>query len=331
MVGDGLGWVDDDPYLAPVYTEEKYEKLRKGREARCPICGGTQFIKDPERGEITCLDCGWVLHDHLIDRGPEWRAFDSEQKIKRARTGSPLTPLKPNKGLSTTIDWRDKDISGRSLSPERKPQISRMRRLNKIINISESSEKNLYVAFTEIERISSQLGLPGTIANEAAILYRRAAKRRLIKGRSIESMAAACIYAACRRYKVPRSLDEISDTARADKREIGRSYRLLTKEILEKVPPSKAIDYVPRIASSLKLSAGVEQLAIRIINEASSLRLTSGRMPKGLAAAAVYLAAIITNQKRTQREVAMIAGVTEVTVRNRFKELMDKINFVILV
>ncbi len=305
--------------------ELSYEPLR------CPVCGSNELVKDPERGEITCTNCGWVIVDHVIDQGPEWRAFNEEQRLKRARAGSPLSPLKPNQGLSTMIDWRNKDVSGKSLSPEKRPQMSRLRRLNKIISVSEPSEKNFMIAFAEIERIVAQLGLPKTIADEAAILYRKAAKKRLIKGRSIESMAAACIYAACRMHKIPRSLDEISDSARADKREIGRSYRLLAKEILLKIPPSQATDYVPRLVSALKLPVEVEQLAIRIIKEAYTLRLTSGRMPKGLAAAAVYLAAILMNQKRTQREIASNANVTEVTVRNRFKELMEKLQFEIFV
>lgn len=298
---------------------------------RCPVCGGSDFIKDTERGEIICINCGWVVEDHVIDHGPEWRAFNEEQRLRRARAGSPLSPLKPNQGLSTMIDWRNKDVSGKSLSPEKRPQMSRLRKLNKIIAVSEPSEKNFMIAFAEIERIVAQLGLPKTIADEAAILYRKAAKKRLIKGRSIESMAAACIYAACRMYKVPRSLDEISESARADKREIGRSYRLLAREVILKIPPSQATDYVPRLVNLLKLPVEAEQLAIRIIKEACNLRLTSGRMPKGLAAAAVYLAAILTNQKRTQREIASNANVTEVTVRNRFKELMEKLQFDVFV
>lgn len=311
--------------------DPSYPILEHQATSRCPQCGGQELMKDVERGEIICLNCGWVVVDHVMDQGPEWRAFNEEQRLRRARAGSPLSPLKPNKGLSTMIDWRNKDVSGKFLSPEKRPQLSRLRRLNKIISVSEPSEKNYMIAFAEIERIVAQLGLPRAIAEEAAILYRKAAKKRLIKGRSIESMAAACIYAACRMHKIPRGLDEISGSARADRREIGRSYRLLAKEVILKVPPSKATDYVPRLINTLRLSAEVEQLAIRIIREAYSLRLTSGRMPKGLAAAAVYLAAILMNQKRTQREIASNANVTEVTVRNRFKELMEKLQFIVVV
>ncbi|OYT31750.1 MAG: transcription initiation factor IIB [Thermoprotei archaeon] len=297
---------------------------------KCPKCGG-RVIKDVERGEVICLDCGYVLEDHIIDRGPEWRAFDYEQRLRRERTGNPVSPIKFNKGLVTEIDWRFKDSSGKYLSLEKRPQISRLRKLNKITSLSQSSEKNFLIAFAEIERMAANLGLPKQAVNEAAMLYRKAASKKLIKGRSIESMAAACIYAACRTHKVPRSLDEISEISRADKREIGRSYRLLAKEILLKIPPSKAIDFVPRLVNTLGLSQEVRMLAVKIIEEARRLRLTSGRMPKGLAAAAVYLAAILYDQKRTQREVALAAGVTEVTVRNRFKELVEKLNFYVYV
>jgi len=297
---------------------------------KCPYCGG-RIIKDAIRGELVCLDCGRVIEDHTIDHGPEWRAFNDEQRKRRERTGSPLSPLKPDQGLSTVIDWRNVDGSGRVLKAEKRPRISRLRKLNRIISISASTEKNYSIAFTEIGRMISQLGLPKSIANEAAILYRHAAKKRLIKGRSIESMVAACIYAACRQYKIPRSLDEISDVARASKREIGRSYRLLMREIIRSIPPSRAMDYIPRLVNDLGLNQETKILATKIIEIASELRLGSGRIPKGLAAAAVYLAAIIIDKRHTQRDIASNAGVTEVTVRNRFKEIIEKLNFEIFV
>ncbi|RLE77778.1 MAG: transcription initiation factor IIB, partial [Thermoprotei archaeon] len=91
--------------------------------SKCPQCGGEELIKDAERGEIICLNCGWVIADHVVDQGPEWRAFNEEQRLRRARAGSPLSPLKPNRGLSTMIDWRNKDVSGKFLSPEKRPQL----------------------------------------------------------------------------------------------------------------------------------------------------------------------------------------------------------------
>ena len=177
----------------------------------------------------------------------------------------------------------------------------------------------------EIERICSQIGLPRSIHEEAALIYRRAVEERLVRGRSIESMAAASIYAACRKYNMPRTLDEITKVARVGKKDIGRSYRFIAKELLKKIPPTKTIGYIPRLISQLGLDGGVQTKAKEIIEEASKIGLTSGRGPIGVAAAAVYIASVILNSKRTQRDIATAAGVTEVTIRNRYKELAERI------
>ena len=300
------------------------------RDFICPVCGSERVIFDPVRGEYVCMDCGNVL-EMAIDMGPEWRAFTPEQKIRRTRVGSPLSPLKPNGGLSTVIDWKNKDWSGHALSLSKRLQVSRLRKANRMFN-AVPSEKNLRLALSEIERLGSQLGIPRAVMEEAAIYYRRAARCRLIKGRSLESMVAACVYAACKIGNVPRSLDEIAKVSKSDRKEISRSYRLIINEgIVPKIPPSKAIDFIPRLVSELRLSVKVQYCAVEIIRVADQMGLSSGRIPEGLAAAAVYLATIIHNERRTQKEVASIANVTEVTIRNRFKELASKLNFLVYV
>lgn len=295
----------------------------------CPYCHSNKVVFDPLRGEYVCTNCGSVVQV-VIDPGPEWRAFTPEQRLKRARTGIPLSPARVNTGLSTTIDWRNKDSEGHDLGLTKRVHVSRLRKTNLIFNINNPSEKNLKIAYGEIERLGLQLGLPQRVKDLAALLYKNAAKNRLIKGRSVESMVAACIYAACKINKVPRSLDEISRVSKAARKDISRSFRLLINHgLIKKIPPSKAIDFVPRLASELKLSTKVQQTALNILEMARHLGLASGRMPEGLAAAAVYLATILHCEKRTQREIASSASVTEVTIRNRFKELLETLDILI--
>ena len=314
-----------------VSKRKKRSKANEGNKLVCPYCGSTHIIYDESRGEYVCENCGNVV-EKGIDPGPEWRAFTPEQRERRTRVGAPVTPLGPEISLSTIIDWRNKDSSGHELAVKKRVQISRLRKINKIFNIGVLNEKNLRLALSEIERIGLQIGIPKVIREEAAILYRKAAKKKLIKGRSVESMVAACIYAACKLNSMPRSLDEISKVSKASRKDISRSFRLLlSASIIKKLPPSKPSDFIPRIISELRLSMKTQQLAFRILKEAQSIGISSGKMPEGIAAASVYLATILTGERRTQRDVSSAANVTEVTIRNRFKELITRLSFEIVV
>jgi transcription initiation factor TFIIB len=237
------------------------EDVTKTKQA-CPECGSSKLVRDFDRGELICMTCGLVLKDKYFDMGPEWRAFDSDQRDKRGRVGAPMT---------------------------------------------------------------SHLSLPRGIRETAAIIYRKAVEQNLIRGRSIESVTAACLYAACRQRGVPRTLEEIAEHARVYKKEIGSSYRFVIKELNIKINPTNPVDYIGRFASELGLSGAVQKRAIEILNEAIKLGLTSGRGPMGVAAAALYIASIEMGERRTQRDVSDVAKVTEVTVRNRYKELQEKL------
>lgn len=296
------------------------------RETICPECGSTKLINDHERGEVVCASCGLVIDDNIVDMGPEWRAFDHEQRDKRTRVGAPITYTIHDKGLSTMIDWRNKDIYGRDIPARNRAQWYRLRKWQRKIRISGATERNLAFALSELDRDSSRLGLPRSVRESASVVYRNAVENKLIRGRSIEGVVAASLYAACRRCKVPRTLDEIADVSRVSKKEVGRTYRFLTRELHIRLPPTSPIDYVPRFASELNLSGVVQSKAIEIINQAMDNGLTSGRGPTGVAAAALYIASVILGERKTQRDVADIAGVTEVTIRNRYKELTEQLD-----
>ena len=299
------------------------EELEFVEDSRCPECGCTRLVRDYQRAEVTCASCGLVIDDHLIDPGPEWRAFDSEQREKKQRGGAPMTYTLHDRGLSTMIDWRDKDIFGRSITPSRRSQMVRLRKWNRRSRISDSTQRNLAFALSEIDRIATQLRLPKNVREAAAMVYRQTVVARLIRGRSIESVTASVLYVACRQFSVPRTLEEVAAVTKVDKKEIGRSYRFLARELGIKLAPTSPIDYIPRFASELKLSGEVQGKAIEILSKVISMGLTSGRGPMGVAAAALYIAAVMNDEQRTQREVAEVARVTEVTVRNRYKEMVE--------
>jgi len=297
----------------------------------CPECRGKSLAKDYERAEIICNDCGLVIDEKIMDMGPEWRAFDNEQRQKRSRAGAPMTYTIHDKGLSTVIDWRDKDFYGKDISPRKRAQIYRLRKWQQRIRVSNATERNLAFALTELERVASRLTLPRNVRETAAVIYRKAVEKGLIRGRSIEGVVAASLYAACRQCNVPRTLDEIADAAKLNRKEIGRTYRFVSRELGINLKPTTPIDYVPRFGSELGLSGEVQSKAIEVLKKAMEQELTSGRGPTGVSAASIYIASVLLGERRTQREVADVAGVTEVTIRNRYKELAEKLDIEITI
>jgi len=286
----------------------------------CPECNNTHIISDYACGTLVCATCGLVISDnYVLDEQPEWRAFSKEEYNKKSRVGDPLSPLKIDYGLGTTIDKRNQDGYGNLLTPRRAHRINRLRWLHD--RNHRSVTRNLSKALAELKRLSSQLGLPMSVRNEAAIIYRKALRKRLIRGRSIDGMVAASLYLVSRSHALPRTLREIAATSRLDKKEIARCYRVLCNELHLKLPPTDATSMVPRLANDLGLSSSVQCRAIEILKEAERLKLSIGKNPMSLAAAALYISAIEFGERRTQQEVAEAAQTTEVTLRNRYKEI----------
>ncbi len=296
---------------------------------QCPECGSSRLMRDYECAEIVCMNCGFVIAAKLADRGPEWRAFDDEQRAKRARAGAPLTFTIHDKGLSTMIDWHDRDIYGKRLSPGQRAQIYRLRKWQRRIRVSDATERNLAFALSEISKIANNLNLPKNILETASVIYRKAVKEHLIRGRSIQGVTSAAIYVACRQCGLARTLEEIAQASGINKKEVGRSYRFLIKELDYFIPPLKPSQYVTKFSSQLTMQGKVEEIAYTILTTARELKLTSGRGPTGIAAAASYIASVLTGERKTQREIAEIAQVTEVTIRNRYKELVERLMFII--
>ncbi len=304
------------------------EKKRKGSaEFTCPECGGHDVVQDLEKGEKICAACGLVVSDHRIDKGPDWRAFTTEERNARARAGAPTNYTIHDKGLSTMIDWRDRDSSGKRFSAKKRAQIYRLRKWQIRTRVHSSVDRNLAQAMTELDRLTSQLGLKKSIKELAALLYRKLIVKRLVRSRSIDAMVGAAIYAACRLREAPRSLEEIADHSRVSKKKIGKHYRLLVRKLKLKMPISTPSNYVPRFITELGLPGHVQEKVLEILDAAQQKkRLITGRDPRGLAAASIYIASIVTDNRVTQRDIASAAGVTEVTVRNRYKELVEELN-----
>ena len=288
---------------------------------KCPECSSRNLDHDDTRGEVVCMDCGLVLEDDVIDQGAEWRVFSPEQGDQRSRTGAPMNKMMHDKGLSTDLDWQNKDYSGKAVAPKMRSQLYRMRKWQRRARTSNAQERNLSIALAEIDRICSRMELPKITREEAATVYRKCVENRLVRGRSIEGVSAASIYIACRLHNVPRTLDEVSTSARTGRKEIGRTARFVIRELKIRIQAPRPQDYVPRFCSELGLPPNVEARALEFVDEICRLELDSGKGPVGIAASSIYIAGIMCNHHRTQREVSEAAGVTEVTIRNRYKEI----------
>jgi len=188
-----------------------------------------------------------------------------------------------------------------------------------------SGMRNLSRAMNELNRLADRLHLPQSIKEEAAVVYREALKRDLIKGRTISGFVVASVYAACRKAKIPRSLQEVSDASIEDKKDVARTYRYLIRELNLKLPVDYPMKFVPKIAAELDVSREADELSIRILREAKERRVLAGRDPRGMAAAALYMACKASDERVTQKDIAEVADTTEVTLRNRLRDLEEMV------
>ena len=302
---------------------EQEEEVESEGVRGCPECGSESLVKSSDRSELVCDDCGLVVEEEQIDPGPEWRAFNHQERQKKSRVGAPTTQTMHDKGLTTTIDWKDKDAYGRSISSKKRSQMHRLRKWQERIRTKDAGERNLQFALSEIDRMSSAMGVPRPVREVACVIYRRALSEDLIRGRSIEGVATSALYAACRKEGIPRSLNEVAEVSRVERKEIGRTYRYISQELGLEMKPVDPTKYVPRFASELNLTEEVQAKANEIIQTTAEAGLLSGKSPTGYAAAAIYAASLLCNEKKTQREVADVAQVTEVTIRNRYQEQIE--------
>lgn len=292
----------------------------------CPNCGEESLILDYSKGKIVCNACGIIVKDNIKDLGPEWRAFDEEEKSTKNRGGPPMNPMIHDKGLSTKIKGGSFDAKGNSMNPDQQQLAYRLRTWQRRTFKSDSKERSLSFAITEISKLCSQLQIPEKVAKSAAGIYRRASDKSLIRGRSREGVAAAVVYAACRLLKVPRTMEEISSASPVGRKEMRRSFMSLSRKLDLDIPPVDPVSFVNRYGKEMSLSNNVINRAIQIVREAQNESLVTGRNPRGVVGACLYLAALEKNEDITQKKVAEISSVTEVTIRNRFRELRDTLN-----
>ena len=283
----------------------------------CGRCGKHGITTDTVTGERFCGKCGYVITETLQDAGPEWRSFSKDGGADPTRTGAPTSLTMHDRGLSTIIGAVNKDASGKPLSTSMKSSIERLRTWDSRSQAHSSAERNLRQALNEMSKLKDKLALTDNVIEKSAYIYRKALEKKLVRGRSIQGLVAACLYAACRNTETPRTLQDIADGMNIRKKDIARCYRLIFRELELKMPVVDPVKGVSRIASVAKLSEKTKRKAAEILSLAKETGLVAGKDPMGIAAASLYLACISTGEIKSQKEISEASGITEVTIRNR--------------
>jgi len=294
----------------------------------CSICNKKegQAVTDPESGEVICSNCGMVMVEAVSENRSEWRAFKTEEANQRSRTGTPTSLARHDMGLATIIGRTDKDASGRGLDASMRSTMERLRTWDSRIQVYSPADRNLRQAFGMLERVKDKLGLSATIIEKTAYIYRKAQERGLVRGRTIRSVMAAAIYITCREMAMSRTLNDVAFLNNIKRKELARTIRLLILELDIKIPILDPKKCVVRVANKVNLSEKTKRQAMDIMHNVTKSGISAGKDPMGLAGSVLYLSSKNSGENITQMDIAEAAGVTEVTIRNRFKDLRNRID-----
>ena len=289
------------------------------------ILADLEVVSDPETGELIRKDTGEVISDNMLSQGKEWRSFGIEEGANRARTGTPTSLAFHDMGLSTVIGKEATDASGNAIDTDTRMRMSRLRTWDNRSQVHSPTERSLQKAFSILSRLKDRLGLPNHITEKAAYTYRKAQDRGLVRGDTVDSVLAASIYVAARQSGVPRTLDEISEISNVKLKHAARSYRRIVTQLDIKAPILDPSKYIMKVANKLGFDEKIKRKALELMEKAQKKNILVGKDPVSMAASILYLVNVDEGHHKTQSEIAKEAGTTEVTVRNRSKELRQKL------
>ena len=302
-----------------VQKQQELVQVSANDRSTCRLCSSNASLFDAETNETVCSKCGMVLHDNSESLGPEWRTYSDDIESK-SRTGMPSSLAFHDMGLSTFISYSNVDANGVVISPEQMGKIQRMRRWNKISSNNRSYHRNLKNAFAILNCIKDKLSLSEAILEKSAYNYRKALEKRIIKGRSIRALVVASVYAACRELNVPRTLDEIAETANADSI-FGKCYRLLLRHLKLHLPVIDSNVYLSKIANRANVSEKAYRRALQMLSTIKENPVSYGKDPNALAVATLYAACLKEGEKISQTQIAVAGDTSIVTLRKRFQDV----------
>jgi transcription initiation factor TFIIB len=306
----------------------QYEEIRRKmiEILICPTCNNPNqgTVTDFESGEVICSNCGIVILDRIEDyTHEERRAYSIEEVDNRSRIGAPSSLAVHDRGLCTIVGKANIDANGKIFDTANLARIEKLRRLNSWINVSKSSEKSLRRAFQKLDTLKDKLSLSDSIVEKSAYIFRKIQERHLVRGRTIDGMLSAAVYTACREMGASVTLKDIAAASNLTYKDISKNYRVLVFELDIKIPLIDPMKCIVKVANKLSIKEKTKKQAMNIMSEVVEREMTSGKVPMGLAASVLYLSCQITGEVVSQAKIAEVSGTTEVTVRNRYKDLIQ--------
>ena len=285
-------------------------------DVKCQLdtCKTYPIITDSERGEMFCGGCGLVLVQNMSDISHESNGYSQEDFMKLTRTGPATSLTMHDKGLSTVIGI-NKDSSGNALSSKTKYEFNRLRTWDQ--RSKSRSTVALSKAFTLLNAMKTKLGIPDNVIENAAYIYRKAVNSKLTRGRTMASLISASLYAACRENNIPRTLDDIADVGNIERRILSRDLRTIIKKLGLKLNQYDTSSFISKISNNMNLKEKTKRDAFDILKRCELKEITAGKHPVAQAAASLYIACMINNEKISQKKFSSEAGVSDVTIRNR--------------
>lgn len=307
--------------IGRIQKEQEIIEVNLNNRDICGLCSSNAIVFDAETSETLCSSCGMILCDNEESLDPERGKYLTDDIESKTRTGMPTSLAFHDMGLSTYISNSNVDANGVSISPEQVDSMYRIRRWNKMSTNNRSYHRNLKHAFTILTSMKDKLSLSDALLEKSAYNYRKALDKRIIKGRSIRAMVVASVYAACREMNVPRTLDEIAETANADSIFAGKCYRLLMRNLKLHFPIIDANAYLAKIANKAEVSEKSYRRAIQMLSTIKENTLSYGKDPKALAVATLYAACLKEREKVSQAQIAIAGDTSIVTLRKRFQDV----------
>ena len=298
-------------------------------ELVCNNCNASRFITDGVTGEIVCSSCGCVISENIEDRGAERRNFPD--KSDNTRTGPGLSLKMFDRGLNTIIGVSNQDSVGKQISAKNAQTFGRLRKWDNRSQTKNSSNRSLRNALRELDKVQSKLGLSDAVIERAALFYRKAAEKNLLRGRTVNGMAAACLYASCRDLDHVRTLTEIAKQFEINRKEVARSYRSLFKALDFVVSITDPIKSIGKIASKIGITEKTVRKAVRILDAAQDAGIVAGKNPEVIAATVIYAACVITGEAKSQMEISSASGISTVSLRNRMLDFKAELGLFSLV
>ncbi len=294
--------------------------------AKCSLCKSESVITDPQSAELVCSQCGMVISDNTQETKQESQSVHNYERSSGVGSiGMPTSIAKPDMGLSTVISSAGIDANGNEIEPSMLTKVHRLRTWDYRTKLHTSLDKNLSIAFNELHSIKDKLGLPDSIAEKAAYIYRKAQERCFSRGRSISVIITAAVYIACREAGIPKTLKEVAQANNLSSKATAKAYRLLVSELNMKTPTLDLMKCIAKISNKAALNEKTKRQAIAVMNDVVKKEISAGKNPMGLAATVLYISCTKTGEHKLKKEIAQAAGITEITIRNGFKNILDKL------